>query len=143
LTGLALLDGVVEVAGVVAPAVESVWPPPLSPPSFVVTVSSVVPAPSVVAGESTGAVGEDATVAGWDAGAAAVVVLAGDEAAVRDATVCTTTRPRNAASAAFGTPLCLVAACITTAVANADAAAINAICGQVSRIERSRLVMVR
>jgi hypothetical protein len=144
LTGLELLDGVVEVAGVVAPAVESVGPsPPLSPPSSVVPVPSVVPAPYVVAAESTGALGRDAMVAGWDTGGAAVVGLAAGEAAVRDATGCTTTRRRSAASAAFGTRSCLVAAWITTAVANADAAAINAICGQVSRTERSRLIMAR
>ena len=49
----------------------------------------------------------------------------------------------NAASVAAGTPSRRMASWITTTVANADAAAINAICDHVRRTERIRAIMAR
>src|SRR5579862_5631042 len=130
-----VLDG-----GLAAGAVVSVVPTPPSGPSLVVeayvVAESLVVAPESIGGLSAG---------GVSAMAACEELAAVDAVAVRAgvvaANVCTTTGARNAESVALGTLSRRVAAWITTAVANAEATAIIAMCAHVNLTARRRLIM--
>ena len=134
--------GVVAVADGLTPALASLVPsspPPESSP--VVSALLVVPPSSTgeLATGETSPAATDAELAGAGAGAGAG--CAAGRGVGTGVDVCTTTRRLSADSSVYGTWSRRLLAWMTTAVANAEAAAIIAICGQVRRTERSRAIM--
>ena len=135
--------GVVAVADGLTPALASVVPSPPPPKSSPVVSALLVVPPSSTGELATGETLPAATVAGAGAGAGAGdgAGCAAGRGVGTGVDVCTTTRRLSADSSVYGTWSRRLLAWMTTAVANADAAAIIAICGQVRRTERSRAIM--